>query len=77
MSTFALPPLRLPLTGLRAVRLPAPARRPLHDPVEHALELEESWRPVPASIRDVMIPDVVPPARASWRRPRTLRRRAS
>jgi hypothetical protein len=77
MSTFALPPLRLPFTGLRAVKMPAPALRPVHEPVEHALELDETWRPVPASTRDITIPDLMPPERASWRRPRAVRRRAS
>lgn len=77
MSTFALPPLRLPFTGLSAVQLPEPARRQLHEPVQHALELDESWGPVSATVRDVVIPEVVPPERSSWRRPRALRRRAS
>jgi hypothetical protein len=77
MSTFALPPLRLPFAGLRARTQPAPAARKVHDPVQHALELDETWRPVPATTREIMIPEILPRERASWRRPREPRRRAS
>ena len=76
MSTFTLPPLRLPFTGLRVAGRLAPPP-PVHDPVEHAPELDHSWQPVSASTRDIVIPDVLPLERRPWRRPREIRRRAS
>ncbi len=75
--TFALSPLRLPIPNIRAVQRPLPALRLAPDPIERAVELDETCRPVPASHRDLTIPDVVPPQRFSWRRPPRVRGRAS
>ncbi|MFC0681876.1 hypothetical protein ACFFGH_28925 [Lysobacter korlensis] len=77
MSTFALPPLRLPFPNIRAVQRPLPKVQPAADPVQQAADLDESCRPVPASSRDLTIPDVVPPQRSSWRRPLRIRGRES
>jgi hypothetical protein len=76
--TFALPPLHLPATKRFAVEPQAAApAQPTPEPVQAAAALDETSRPVSATFRDLTIPDLLPPQRASWRRPRSVRGRAS
>jgi hypothetical protein len=75
--SFALPPLRLPFGNFRALDRRPPVVQPTPDPVVQASALDETSRPVPASFRDLTIPDVVPLQRRWWRRPPRIRGRAS
>ena len=73
--TFAIPKLHLPATR----RFPAEPKRgaATPEPLQTADKLDESSRPVSATSRDLTIPDILPPQRASWRRARSIRGRAS